>query len=962
MERTNILIPTQKLREEIANTTLVVATIFGTLVYFSTATIRFFSTGFNPSQIFETATILAIWIATAKRKKILITIKAWIIIFLLLFLSISDVLVYGLLASAKIYLVLIPIFTILFFSFRKGVFFFLVSITLYIVIGYLHTKGYLLIPETYAPEKTVLRMYSWVVNAIHMGLVALIMFYIIYRFIETFTNLISGLDDRNTQLEQQERNYREIFNSTNEAIFIHDATDGKIIDFNNAVLNLYGYKSRSEIKDLKVEDISAIGIISLPGTLKDLIKKAVIEGPQVFEWISRKKNREIFHSEVSLKKAFIDGKERVLAVVRNIDERKRAEKEIIKARETAEIINAKLTSVLENTTEKIWAIDTNYNIIYTNKVFQDEYFSNFGVLLNPGVNALDSLPEILRPLWKSRFDYILEGKNMTFEDNLPTATGRVFVQVNMHPIISEGKIIGVSCFGRNITEQKLAEEAIRQSEEKFRIIFEKSPLGILKFDKNGIINDCNHTWVEIIGSSKEKILGVNLLTHPDERFRQCVIDVLDGQNPYFEGDYQSITANKTTPVRFFFAPDISRDGTPEGGICIAEDRTQNQQKELYKKQVEVARESVKFKQNFLANMSHEIRTPLTGVLGMLEILEKTQLSKIQQEYINTLKLSGENLKEIINQVLDYSKIEAGKVILKPSPFEFKSLINGAEILYQNIARPGVKFCSHIDEKIPQTIIGDWSRLSQIINNLVSNALKFTEKGSVVINVKQISCNETDGTIIIKVDVKDTGIGIPDGLKENLFTPFGQIDDNDKRYKEGTGLGLTICKELVTLHGGEIGVVSEYKKGSTFWFTFAAKMVTEEHLAKKTSTQTPRNESLKLKILYAEDKKINQAVVNILLSSLGHTVTLANNGREALEIYNPGKFDLILMDIQMPEMDGITATQYLKKRFADLPPIIGLSANAFEGDREKYMAQGMDDYLTKPVKTDDFKALMARLFP
>jgi len=937
--------------------------IFGTFVHATTTIARFYSTGFNHAVIIETNTWLGLVLLAWKRKKINITYKGYLIIILLIFLSLSDAYIFGLLGSTKVYLVLIPIFTILFFSFRHGIIVLPISMAFYLGIGYLHSTGYLSIPDAYDPVFFVTRYFSWVVYVIHMSMVALVLIYIIYRFIQVFSRLISGLNEQYEKLTQKERNYREIFNSTNEAIFIHDATDGSIIDVNDAMLQLYGYISHDEIKNLKVEDITAMGNHLLPGSPGDLIRKAVTDGPQIFEWLSRKKNREIFHSEISLKKALIDGQERVLAVVRNIDERKKTEKEIIIARENAELLNTKLSSILENTTESIWAIDRNYNIIYTNKVFQDEFNTSFGVLLSPGVNLMDSLPATLRNLWQTRYDTSLRGRNITFEAKVPSIDGPLFLQVNMHPIVVDNKVIGISCFGRNITEQKLVEEAIRQSEEKFRIIFEISPLGILKFDKNGTINDCNQSWVEMVGSTKEKILGVNLLFHPDERIRQCVGDVLSGKNSYFEGDYQSITTIKTTPVRFFFAPVISSVETPEGGICIAEDHTQNQQKELYKKQVEIAQESVKFKQNFLANMSHEIRTPLTGVLGMIEILEQTPLSHQQLEYIHTLKLSGENLKEIINQVLDYSKIEAGKVTLKFSPFVFKSLISGAEILFQNIARDGVKFSSDVDKNIPEIVVGDWSRLSQIINNLVSNALKFTQKGSVVIKAKLLESNYEQNELIIKISVRDTGIGIPEDLSQNLFKPFSQAEGNDTVYREGTGLGLSICRELVTLHGGEIGVESQLEKGSNFWFTFKAQIrnsLTNDPSVLKQNILPAFKP--KLKILYAEDKKINQKVVNILLSSLGHEVTLANDGKHAISLFEPGKFDLILMDIQMPVMDGISATQELKREYSEIPPIIGLSANAFEGDREKYMSMGMDDYLTKPVKTEDFEMLIARLFP
>jgi CheY-like chemotaxis protein/nitrogen-specific signal transduction histidine kinase len=401
------------------------------------------------------------------------------------------------------------------------------------------------------------------------------------------------------------------------------------------------------------------------------------------------------------------------------------------------------------------------------------------------------------------------------------------------------------------------------------------------------------------------------------------------------------------------------DGNYLGANVICRDITERKLAENAKRDMEIAGQTIKFKQNFLANMSHEIRTPLTGVLGMIDALEETELSQKQKDYISTLKLSGDNLKEIIDQVLDYSKIEAGKVTLKPAAFEFRALPELAKMLYKNNMREGVHIFTKTDSRIPDFLIADKYRLSQIINNLVSNAIKFTSKGSIGIIASLLTYNDKTNDTSIKIEVTDTGIGIHDELLKNLFAPFSQIEDKDMGYYEGTGLGLSICKELVKLMNGDIGVISKPNEGSTFWFTFTAK---KTETAKGNIFTHPSDLPQKeLRILFAEDKIVNQKVVNIMLQSLGHRVSIVNNGQEALNIFQPGTFDLILMDIQMPMMDGVTATQKLKEKYHDLPPIVGLSANAFEGDREKYMAMGMDEYLTKPVKREDFEGLIGKLF-
>ncbi len=397
-----------------------------------------------------------------------------------------------------------------------------------------------------------------------------------------------------------------------------------------------------------------------------------------------------------------------------------------------------------------------------------------------------------------------------------------------------------------------------------------------------------------------------------------------------------------------------------GASLFARNITERMLAEETRQQLEVVKNTIQIKQNFLANMSHEIRTPLTGILGMAELLEQTKLSEEQKDFVTTMKVSGENLTEIINQVLDFSKIEAGKVNLKPSVFEFASLILETENIFKNIVSKSVELRTNIDPSIPPYIFADKSRIAQILNNLTSNAVKFTSGGSVSINTQLVPSSNPGIDVVIKIEVSDTGKGIPWEKQDKLFVPFSQIEDNDRRDYEGTGLGLTICKELIHLMGGEIGLESQTGKGSTFWFTFPAAIA--QNTPQEDTSSDESSHDHKLNILLVEDKLVNQKVIDLMLTSLNHKVTMVANGEQAIDIFEPSKFNLILMDIQMPIMDGITATQLLRDKFKELPPIIGLSANAFEGDREKYMALGMDEYLTKPVKKDDFEKLISTLIP
>ncbi len=516
-------------------------------------------------------------------------------------------------------------------------------------------------------------------------------------------------------------------------------------------------------------------------------------------------------------------------------------------------------------------------------------------------------------------------------------------------------------------ELKAAKERAEIAEKKYTHLYDSAPSGYLSLSGAGDILELNYSAAELLNRERDKLVGTRLALFVSDDSQERFIRFLDNVFHSMEKQSCEVKIEKEDVFLAYCSIDgsLSKDGRTL--LLSMVDITQNKQAEESLRQIEIDKEALKFKQNFLANMSHEIRTPLTGVLGMIDILELTKLNEEQMDYIHTLKLSGENLRAIINQVLDYSKIEAGKVKLKPSLFEFRSLFDETKAQLEGRIPEGVEFTVHSDPNIPDCIYTDKKRIQQVINNLVANAVKFTPKGSVSLKSQLLTTNTSGKDIMIKISVTDTGIGIPAEMQHKLFLPFSQIDDKDTRDYEGTGLGLSICKELVILLGGKIGLVSEYQKGSTFWFKFPAVIPVEpsrqsqkgqNHEQSGMSDKSTTNG--KLRILFADDKQVNQKVISLILNSMGHVVTLASNGEEAVSMFHPEKFDLVLMDIQMPVMDGITATQKLKEKYKDLPPIVGLSASAFEGDRKTFLSQGLDDYLTKPVNVTELKKLIAKI--
>ncbi|MFN3555270.1 MAG: two-component regulator propeller domain-containing protein [Bacteroidales bacterium] len=383
-------------------------------------------------------------------------------------------------------------------------------------------------------------------------------------------------------------------------------------------------------------------------------------------------------------------------------------------------------------------------------------------------------------------------------------------------------------------------------------------------------------------------------------------------------------------------------------------------------QVELARKSAEIKQNIIANVSHELRTPLTGIIGLTDLLGDTPLTRTQQEYIATLRQTSRNLREIINQILDYSKIESGQVSLMRVTFSLEELFRHAEDIFESLRNEkDLKLVTRIEPEAAGMILADRGRISQVLHNLYYNAVKFTPSGTITLHAsvdhrQQIHENErTFEELLLRIEVMDTGIGIPPEAMDKLFVPFSQIEVKDTRHSDSTGLGLAISRKLAEMMGGEVGVESTPGQGSRFWFTFKALYGYQgpEDSGPEEQPEDPGP----LKILLVEDKKVNQLVIKLILEKMGLQVTLAEHGQKALEVYKPGIFDLVFMDIQMPVMDGITATRALRTRYTDLPPIIGLSANAFEGDREKYLSQGMDEYVTKPVSAESLKRVIARVW-
>ena len=642
-------------------------------------------------------------------------------------------------------------------------------------------------------------------------------------------------------------------------------------------------------------------------------------------------------------------------------ERKRNEEKIIEQ-------TARLNAIIESSSHIIWSINRDRGLTSFNKNYQRAIFQKYGVYpeLDKGLERNEINPhkvmilgeERLRGMIDEKYQLAFNGIPQHFETVDKTKTGQVlWRETYLNPIfLPDGRIVELSGISHDITEKKQTELAIHESEEKFRNIFESFQDIYYRTDLHGIITMISPSGCEQSGYDEDEIIGKHISKFYEfpQKVSSAIRELL-----------------KDKKVKNFEANLMLKDGTviqcisnmrliynAQGDIIavdgVARDITYLKiaSQELLRAK-EIAEKSLRVKESFLANMSHEIRTPMNGIIGMIDLLNDTPLNHHQKVYIQTIKRSSETLMHILNDILDLSKIEAGKMQLRLSTVLFETVVEKLHALfYQQAFSKQIEFSFEVDNKIPKYLLADETRLLQILANLTSNAIKFTEKGHV--KIKATLLKSAKKKHHIKVEITDSGIGIPADKLNMLFEYFSQVDTTVTKTYSGTGLGLAISKELAQLMHGKIGVETEAGVGSTFWFTFEAEEDKQVPLtAPSEATAWDENIKLEAKILLVDDNNVNLFIAEKILEKAGCKVITAVNGEDAVTKADVHRdFDLILMDIQMPVMDGISATKAIKIILKEkTPPIIAMTAYAMKEDQEKFINSGLSDYISKPISAD-----------
>jgi PAS domain S-box-containing protein len=740
---------------------------------------------------------------------------------------------------------------------------------------------------------------------------------------------------------------------------------GDLLSANPAALQMFGVQTFEDLSGKRIcdifpdEDAHVLPFACCSG------KSAPLETDKNrFEVTGRRFDGSLYPVELSLSKTIVEGQDTYTAILRDLTEQKAAAAKLQQA-------ETRLVDAIESLPDGFVLYDAEDRLVLCNSKYK-EFYSSSADLIRPGRTFEEIIREgAQRGQYQVTGDALEDWIELRMENHRnPGAPmeqhlddGRWLRVIESRT--SEGGMVG---FRVDITELKKREQELVSSQGLLRNVVSASFDGIIVMDGSGTVLDFSPAAEEVFGWSAVELVGRKMSDYiiPEkyramhdaglEKFLKTGEGPVLGKRIEIEGLHREgheiivelairHTRGEKGPLFLGYVRDITERKAAEEALRVA------------KEKAEAANEA---KAQFLAMMSHEIRTPMNGVLGILSLLRDTDLDPVQKAYVKTARESGRSLLELINDFLDFSKLEAGRTELEKVPFRLKTVVKSIADLFMPIAQEkGLTIDLNYPADVPQVVSGDAGRLRQVLLNLVSNAVKFTEIGSIDISV---SLDEDDPVQpVFRFTVKDTGIGIAKDKHQTLFGDFVTIDTSYTKKQGGTGLGLAISKRLSSLMDGEIHVESLPGAGSTFHFCVPLERADDAiELPEPEVAMLEEHIPDGLTVLVAEDNATNQIVVSHALERAGCDIDIANNGKEAVIAAQNRDYHCILMDISMPEMDGLEAAQHIQNGQRNAKtPIIALTAYALRGDRERFMAAGMSDFLAKPVEKQDLLACIAR---
>ncbi len=767
-------------------------------------------------------------------------------------------------------------------------------------------------------------------------------------------------EERNTAIAAKEQNdfIRLVMDSSPSCIYVKDG-DGKFKLANQVVADTIG----QSLDKILSEDSSLLYDPEDWDTYSHNDRIVIEEQREIVvdERLIKPDGSEAWFKTIKRPLVTSDGQVHVLGISTDITEQREATMKLEQSEELHRLLS-------ENSKDIISLHKLSGRYIYISRGVKDMIGYDVAEVIGTTPHRLIHPDDLVR--LQAGFQEVIDSKiNTSIEHRLVHKNGSVlWVETNLKPVFDEtGKLIKIQSSARDISMRRTNAEALKRSEKKYRDLINYSQAYICAHDMEGIVLSVNPYLTNMLGFTEAEMVGKPLsIFFPKEHQKnfQLYLDRYNDSN-VVEGVLCILNKEKQERYLNYQNYKVEEPGEKPYIIGLAQDITDRLQteKEL-KKAKEDAEESAKVKENFLANMSHEIRTPMNGILGMAGLMQKTNLDDTQNNYLKIIKQSADNLLVVINDILDVAKIEAGKLDLEEIPFNLMDTIRSS---FQTLAyKAEEKEIAYTIEQLnlPSPIlIGDPYRLNQVLLNLLNNAIKFTDEGSV-----KLSChitNETDKDLTVEVSVSDTGIGIPADKQDIIFDGFTQAYSSITRKYGGSGLGLSISKNLVEMQDGHIWVESSEGQGSTFKFQVTYPKATELQQGESKQPEVDFNSLEPLYVLIAEDNEINIFLAQSILEGWNFKVDIAHNGLEAVSLAEKNRYDAILMDIQMPEMSGIDATQLIRnnpdKQKANTP-IIALTANAFKGDAEKYLAAGMNDYISKPFEEEILFMKISALLP